>query len=207
MSFVGNFLGNLVGGITGSKQAAQGAQNAAATQAQSAQLGIDEQKREFDAFQKVLAPYVNAGTGALTAQQNLAGLNGADQQAQAIAALRGSPEFQALAQQGNDAILSNASATGGLRGGNTQAALAQFQPQLLAQLINQQYNRLGNITSIGQSSAAGVGNAGLQTGNNVAQLLQQQGAATAGGQLAAGNQVRQTFGDILKIGSAIAGGF
>ncbi|WP_449405980.1 hypothetical protein [Massilia phosphatilytica] len=36
------------------------------------------------------------------------------------------PRFQALQQQGNDAILANASATGGLRGGNVQGALGQF---------------------------------------------------------------------------------
>jgi hypothetical protein len=58
-------------------------------------------------------------------------------------------------------------ATGGLRGGNVQAALGQFQPQLLAQLIDQQYSRLGGLTSIGQNAAAGVGNAGMSTGNSI----------------------------------------
>jgi hypothetical protein len=57
---------------------------------------------------------------------------------------------------------------------------------VLSQLINQQYNRLGGLAQMGQASAAGVGSAGLQTGSNIAQLLQAQGAAQAGGQLAAG---------------------
>lgn len=205
MSFIGNAIGKIVGGITGASQAADAAKDASQTQANSAQLGIDEQRRQFDAMQAALSPYMNAGTGALTGQQNLLGLNGAAAQQTAIGGIQSSPQFQALQQQGNDAILANASATGGLRGGNAQAALAQFSPALLSQLIQQQYSNLGGLTSIGQNSAAGVGNAGLQTGQNVANLLQQQGAATAGGQIAQGSVVRNTFGDLLKIGSTVAG--
>jgi hypothetical protein len=229
MSFIGNAIGKLVGGITGANQAADAAKEAAGTQAASAQLGIDEQRREFDlaqaeqrrqldAFQQLLAPYVNAGSGALTAQQDLVGLNGNGAQQEAIAKLQESPQYQALTRSGQDAILANASATGGLRGGNVQSALAQFQPTLLAQLIEQQYGRLGGLTALGQNSAVGEGTAGIntgsaiaqggmQTGANVANLLQQQGAATAGGQIAAGGTVRQAFGDLLKIGSLAAGAY
>lgn len=159
---------------------------AAGAQERAAQIGIDEQRRQFDAVQKLLAPYVGAGAGALTAQQNLIGLGGASAQQQAIQALQGSPQFAALTKQGENAILQNASATGGLRGGNTQAALAQYRPQLLSQLIDQQYGRLGGMVSIGQNAAAGTGNAGMQTGSGIAALLQQQGAAQAGAALNAG---------------------
>lgn len=169
-----------------SSSASSAANTAANAQTQSAQLGIDEQRRQFDAVQKLLSPFVNAGTGALGAQQDLLGTNGAGAQQSAIASIQGSPQFQALSQSGQDAILANASATGGLRGGNVQAALGQFQPQLLAQLIDQQYSRLGGLTSLGQNAAAGVGNAGMQTGNSITQLLGQQGSAAAGAALANG---------------------
>jgi hypothetical protein len=207
MSFIGNAIGKFVGGITGANQAADAAQSAAGTQAAAAQAGIDEQRRQFDALQQALAPYSNAGTSALAAQQNLLGLNGAGAQQTAINGIQSSPQFHALQQQGTNAILANASATGGLRGGSTQAALAQFSPQLLSQLIQQQYSNLGGLTSVGQNAAAGVGNAGMQTGSNIANLLQQQGAATAGGQIAQGSTARTAFGDLLKIGSTIAGAF
>ena len=117
--------------------------------------------------------------------------------------------------------MQGASATGGLRGGNIQGALAQFEPQLLSQLINQQYGRLGGLAAtggtvaqnlasgglsatgelarIGQASAAGVGTAGSQTGANIANLLGQQGAAMAGADIAQG----RAFGSIP---SGIAGG-
>jgi hypothetical protein len=200
-----SFISRTIGKLTGAQDQADAAQNAAATQAASAQAGIDEQRRQFDALQQALAPYFNAGTGALTAQQNLLGLNGADAQQTAIGGIQSSPQFQALQQQGTNAILANASATGGLRGGNTQAALAQFSPQLLSQLIQQQYSNLGGLTSVGQNAAAGVGNAGMQTGSNIANLLQQQGAANAGGQIAQGSVGAQGFGNVLQTIGAITG--
>ena len=169
----------LVSGYMGSKAAGK----AADAQSAAAQAGIEEQRRQFEEIQKLLSPFVTAGTGALAGQQDLLGLNGRGAQTSAVTALQDSPQFAALKQQGENSILANASATGGLRGGNVQAALAQFSPALLSQLIDQQYSRLGGLSSMGQNAAAGVGNAGMQTGSNVANLLQQQGAAQAGGAL------------------------
>lgn len=177
---------SLVGGYVSSKSQSKAANQAADAQTQSAQLGIEEQRRQFDAIQQLLSPFVNAGTGALGAQQNLLGLNGRDAQDVAYREIEDSPAFSALASQGEDAILASASATGGLRGGNVQGALAQFRPQLLAQLIDQHYSRLGGLTQIGQASAAGVGAAGQASGDAVTKLLQQQGAAGAGAALATG---------------------
>lgn len=175
--------------VVGGVAASNSAKKAANAQTASAQAGIDEQQRQFDALQALLKPYADAGQGALGAQQDLLGLNGNGTQQTAINGIQNSPQFQALLQQGNNSILQNASATGGLRGGNTQAALAQFSPRLLSSLIDQQYSRLGGITSIGQNAAAMTGNAGMQSGNSIAALLQQQGAAQAGSALAQGNAI------------------
>lgn len=196
MSVVAVAIGGsaLVGAYSASKSAKAGeraANTAADAQVQAAQLGIDEQQRQFDAIQALLNPYVQAGTGALGQQQDLLGSNGWGSQQSAIDSLKASPQFQSLLQQGESSILSNASATGGLRGGNTQSALAQFSPQLLAQTIEAQYGRLGGLSSMGQNAAAGVGNAGMQTGNSIAALLQQQGAAQAGGALGGANAYAQ----------------
>lgn len=201
MGFVSNFLGKL----TGAQDQADAIQQGAATQSASVDKGIAAQQAALDQFTKALAPFVNAGTGALTGQQNLLGLNGGDAQQTAISGLQSSPAYQALSQSGQDAILANASATGGLRGGNVQGALAQFQPQLLAQLIQQQYGNLGNLSTMGANAAAGVGNAGMQTGSNVANLLQQQGAAIAGGQIAQGSVGANGFGNLLGIGGGLIG--
>lgn len=181
-------LGGL--GAVGSMAAANAA---AGAQTAAAQSGIDEQRRQFDVVRGLLAPYVSAGSTGLSAQMGLLGLSGADAQQNAIAGIQAGPEFGALTQAGEQAILSNASATGGLRGGNTQAALAQFRPQVLSGLINQRLDRYGGLAAMGQNSAAGVGAAAQATGGNIAQLMQQQGAAAAGGALAGG----QAFGNLL----------
>lgn len=205
MSFVGDFLGNTVGGITGAKQAGEATQEAAATQAGFSQQAIDEQKRQFDAFVNLLGPYVAAGNQSLQAQQNLIGLGGANAQQQAISQLQQSPMFTSLSKQGENAILQNASATGGLRGGNIESSLANYRTDLLNNLINQQYTNLGGITSLGQSAASGTGNAGMQTAANVGNLLGQQGAALAGGIMGEGNIARQTFGDIMSMAGMATG--
>jgi hypothetical protein len=166
--------------------------------------GVDEQRRQFDSIRALLAPYTNAGNMALGGQLDLLGLNGEDAYQSAIDGVQGSPEFTAALKSGEDAILANASATGGLRGGNTQGALAQFRPALLAQTINSRFARLGGLTSLGQNAAAGVGNAGLATGRGVAELMQQGGAAQAGGFLAGGRADANMINSVFQ-GGALAG--
>jgi curli biogenesis system outer membrane secretion channel CsgG len=172
------------------------AKKAAGQQSAAAQLGIDEQRRQFDALQVLMKPYVGTGTTALGQQAALIGVSGPEAQQAAISALQQGPEFNALVRQGEESILQNAAATGGLRGGNVQGALAQFRPQVLSSLIEQQYNRLGGLSSMGQNAAVGVGNAGMQTGTNISNLLAQQGAAQAGGTLAAGQAWGNTIGSL-----------
>jgi hypothetical protein len=204
-----SFIGNILGGITGAKQAGRAAEQAGQTQAAAAQAGIDEQRRQFDSLVQLMSPYVQAGTGAMQQQQALIGLQGPEAQQQAVSGFEQSPLFQSMQQQGENAILQNASATGGLRGGNVQAALSQFRPQLLNQLIEQQYGRLGGLATMGQASAAGQASGGMQSASNVGNLLANQAQATAGGQIARGNVGRQAIGDLLSIGTSVAkfGGF
>ena len=192
-----------------SKAQSKSASSAAAAQSEGDRLAIEEQKRQFDAIQKLLAPYNQAGTQGLSAQQDLLGLNGAGQQTAAYDAIANSPAMAAYAQQGENALLQNASATGGLRGGNTQGALAQYRPQLLNQLINQQYANLGGMASIGQNAAAQTGNAGIQTGMNVSNLLQNTGSANAAAAMAQGQASANKWGAVGnmfgKLGGALVG--
>jgi len=204
MSFVGDLIGDVFGGITGASQQADAASQAASTQAAASAAGIAEQRRQFDKLVEIMAPYVTAGTGALGAQQALVGLGGPKAQQAAISGIEQSPIFQALSRQGEEALLQRASATGGLRGGNIQAALAQFRPQMLQQMIEQQYSQLGGLSSLGQASAAGQAAQGMQSASNIANLLANQGQAIAGGQMARGGVARQTFGDILGAAKVFA---
>jgi len=199
-----SFIGDLIGGITGAKSAGEAAQQGAATQAAAAGAGIEEQRRQFDKLVELMTPYIQAGTGAMGQQQALIGLSGPEAERAAIERISGGETFKALAAQGEEALLQRASATGGLRGGNVQAALSQFRPQVLNALIEQQYGRLGGFTQLGQASAAGQAASGMTSASNIGNLLANQAAATAGGQVARGNVGRQMFSDVLGIGKTIA---
>lgn len=201
------FIGDIIGDITGSNDAADAASKAGDLQYQAAIKGVEEQRRQFDKLVELMAPYVSAGTGAMGAQQNLLGLNGSGAQQSAINALSNSPQMQSMLKQGENALLQNASATGGLRGGNTQAALAQFRPQLLNQMIQQQFSNLGGLSQLGQASAAGQASAGMQTGANIGNLLQQGGAAQAGAAMAQGGATQQGFKNLLGLGGLIGSFF
>jgi hypothetical protein len=177
---------SVIGGAMQSKAAksaastAASAQERAAGEASQAQLeatrmGIDEQSRQFDAIQALFRPYVEAGGGALARQLDLIGIGGADRQQEAIRAIEMGPEFASMMRQGEEGILQNAAATGGLRGGNVQQALAKFRPEVLSSLLNQQYSRLGGISALGQNSAAGQAAQGQAFGANMANLYGQQG--------------------------------
>lgn len=187
-------------GIGGSLLASS-AERAAVGEATEAQeratlAGIEESRRQFDKLQDLLQPFVQAGEGAIGAQAALTGLGGPQLERQAIEAIQAGPEFEALTRTGEEAILQNVAATGGLRGGNVQAALAQFRPQILSQLINQRFGRLGGIAQLGQASAAGVGAGAIRTGENIAGLQLERGRVGAEGALARGATTAGLFGDI-----------
>ena len=184
----------LIGSAASGLIQADAAGDAADSQSAASMAGIAEQRRQFDTIRELLKPYVDVGGPALQAQRELIGLGG-DQQG-AINRLEQSPLFQSQVRQGEQALLQRASATGGLRGGNIQAALAQFRPQMLNAAIDQQYSRLGGLSSLGQQSAAGVGTAGQAMGSNISNLLGQQGAAQAGGALGQGAAYSNMFGNI-----------
>ncbi len=226
MSWLGSPTGQAVSQVGSAALQGATAQRASEQQAQAAQAAIDEQRRQFNALQAGLAPfqqagaqalggfapYQQAGTQAFQQQQALAGLQGQTAQQQAISALEQSPLYQSLAKQGEEAILQRASATGGLRGGNVQAALAQFRPAMLQQLIDQQYQRLGGfagtglettarLAGMGQSAAAMQGQGGMGMASNIGNLLAQQGQAQAGGTLG----TAQGIGQLFNIPSQMAG--
>lgn len=188
--------GSVITGVMTSNAQSDAASAAAGAQTASSEASIAEQRRQFDAVQKLLSPYVTAGKSAIGGQQGLLGLAGPAAQQRAIAVIESSPQFQSMMQQGENAILQNASATGGLRGGNVQATLAQFRPQLLSQLIESQFSKLGTISGLGQASAAGQAAAAQQTGANIDNALTQQGQAAAGAALAQGQAQAQMWGNI-----------
>lgn len=196
----------VAGSVIGGQQANRGASKAADAQVQAAQLGVEENRRQFDLVQTLLKPYVEGGTAAFKQQQNLLGLGGATSQQQAIGALQSSPFFQAQLNQGTNAILQNASATGGLRGGNVQGALSQFAPQLLQQTYQNQLANLGGLADAGLGAATGTGNAAQIAAAQNAQLFGDMGQAQAGAYLARAQNNQNMVGSLFGMAGNILGG-
>jgi hypothetical protein len=188
--------GSVITGVGGYFAQKGAAEEAAGAQRSASEAAIAEQRRQQAEMERLLSPYMQAGQGALGAQQALLGLSGPEAQKAAIAQLEQSPYAQAMLQQGAEGILQNASATGGLRGGNTQAALMEFRPAVLSQLIQQQMAQLGGLAGMGQQSALGAAGYGQQGTQGVMGQLGAMGQAQAGSALAQGQGMSNLFGGI-----------
>jgi hypothetical protein len=170
-------------GAKGQQKAAREAANA---QAAAGREAIAANAENFQQMKAMVQPYYTAGYDTLQSQLDLLGENGPEAQQKAIAYIASDPMAQAMAQQGEQGILQNASATGGLRGGNVQAALAQFRPQLLQSMINDRYSKLQGITQLGQAAAAQQASSQLNYGQQTSNLLTGIGNAQAQGLIGAG---------------------
>ncbi len=197
----------LISSWLGGRERRKASERASEAQQAMAKMAIDEQRRQFDRTQELLSPYVETGNNALTGYGDLLGLNGVKAQQGAVNNIEQSPMLQALYKQADNAILQNASATGGLRGGNTQEALADNRMNMLYQNILQQQQNLGGLATMGQNSASGVGNAGMTMANNVGSQLNGIGASMAGNHLAQGQaksdmykSINQGLGALLGMG-------
>lgn len=179
-------VASVAGGAMAASAQKKAAKRAAAAQVASDQMAIDEQRRQFDATRADLLPWQTAGKAALSNQGDLLGLNGAGVQQSSIDQLKNSPLYQSLFGNGQETILANAAATGGLRGGNTQSALANFGRDTLAGVIQQQVANLGAVSEQGQGAATQTGVFGANATNAISNLLQSQGQARAGAYLASG---------------------
>lgn len=197
------WLGNLWDDITGNTAA----KTAAAATTAANQASIAEQRQYFNIMQEQLSPYTEAGSAALQQQMALSGALGTEAQAAAYSGIQGSEAFQNALAAGETSILQNAAATGGLRGGNTQAALAQYAPSLLNDYVQNQYANLGSLSQLGQASAAAVGTGALSTGSSISDALTSSGNTQAQLAMAQYQNSANTVGNLLNFGVGLAGLF
>jgi len=108
------------------------------------------------AQQKANQPWAESGQKALTMQQNLLGLNGAEAM---NSAYMENPAHQFAQSQMEQALMRNASATGGLRGSDVQRELAQYTSGLTNQNIQNQLSQLGFMNEQGRMATGNIGDA------------------------------------------------
>ncbi len=167
-------------GVMGSNAA----DKAARRQQESADAGIASQERMFDKSLELQQPYRDAGYAALPDLQRLSTAKGRNDELQGFYA---GPEFKQLQAQTEEQQLRNAAATGGIRGGANQAALATIAPQLGQQYLSSRYNNLTGLANMGMGAASQGASGALGLGQGMSALQQQAGAAQAQNALAQGN--------------------
>lgn len=175
-----SWLSSLINGFTG-KTRAHAATKAAGVEAGAIDQGIGAVQQQGQVAQQALAPFQKTGVSALGGESDLLGLNGGGPQQASIDALKASPLYQSLFHNGQEAVLANASATGGLRGGNVQHSLANFGTDTLAQVIQQHLQNLGGLSSQGLAAAGTQGELGQGNAGQLAALFGAKGAVQGGG--------------------------
>jgi len=212
-----------VGANAAANTQAGAAGNAAQLQATEAQNALNFQKQEFSTNQANIAPYLQAGQGAIGTLSNLTSTPGQGlltpwtQQFQAPTATQAAaqPGYQFALQQGTNALQNSAASSGNLLSGNEAAAQQQYGQQLgqedyqqvynnaltqYQQSYNQfqqnqsnTYNRLAGVAGTGQVAAGQLSSAGQAAANNVGNISLTTGA--------------QQGQDIQNAGAATASGY
>jgi hypothetical protein len=160
-------LGGIFGDIVGAKSNSHAIAHATNQQITGINQAIGEQQGQMAQNRTDEAPYTGFGSESVGALGDLLGLNGPDASAKAIAALKSSPIFQSLFNTGQEAVLQNASATGGVRGGNTQGALYELGSNTLSDVIQNQMKNLFGGAQLGANATGNLINVNQQGANNI----------------------------------------
>lgn len=213
-----SFIGGLFGG---------GSQKKASQQATDAMVaaynrGIDVQDKQYQQTRQDYMPYTQAGNNAVTSLDGLIRAAYGDPtqgrptvatgemtsaQADLESRLKGTPLYQSLFRNGEEAILQNASATGGLRGGNTARGLADFGSDTLLNVYNNQLSNLYGLANLGIGATGSVANAGANNANNTTALLGNIGQAQAANYLTKGGINARNWQNAGSFLDGVAGAF
>lgn len=92
-----------------------------------------------------------------------------------------SPGYQFIRDEGHRDLGNSFAARGGAFSGNALRGLSQFNQGLASQDFYNFVNQMNSMAGLGQTAAGQSGNAALQTGANVGNLMAAQGNARASG--------------------------
>ena len=186
------------GSILGALSSRSASKRAAKAQQKGVDTATQEQRRQFDITQQNLSPFQEAGVAALGQQQALIGLSGEEAQQQAFAGLAESPGQQFLRDRAQKNLVRNASAIGGLGGGNVRSALVQQGVGFAQQDLQNQFGRLGQIAGQGQGAATSIGQFGQSTSGNISNLALQSGNIRASGIQQQNQALQQGLGGLFS---------
>jgi hypothetical protein len=143
-------------------------------QAGAAKSGQNQAQAQFQQQRGDLAPYRDAAVPALNAQSDLLGLNGQPAADAAMANFQQSPGYQWQLTQGLRGVDAGAAASGMLRSGATLKAEDTYAQGLANQDFTNYYNRLYDLSKLGENAAAGNASTATAAGNSAASAANTQ---------------------------------
>jgi hypothetical protein len=123
-----------------------------------------------------LAPFRTAGTNALGVASDLSGANGPDAATAAGANFHTDPGYEFQYNQGLRAVDAGAASKGILHSGATIKGEETFATGLADQSFSNYYNRLFNLSQLGETAAAGGAALAQSAGNTQANITGNLGA-------------------------------
>lgn len=178
-------LFSFVGGLFGGGSQKKASQKATDALVAAANRGIDIQNQQYQQTRADYMPYTQAGNAAMAdLSQLVTGYDG--NSAGLTARIKADPLYESLYRNGEEALLQNAAATGGLRGGNTQRGLADFGADTLSTVYQQILGNLGGVAGMGLGATGSVAGFGANAANATTDLTGQIGQAQANNFLAKG---------------------
>ena len=198
---LGGPTGALIGGtLGGGIDAGNAAQSAADTQVAGADRASQLQYKMWQEQQAMNKPWLEAGGRALTK------LEGAvDYTPFSYDKMTADPGYAFRLSEGQKALDNQAAARGGLISGNALKAATAYGQNMGSQEYTNAFNRyqterqaklgpLQSLAGVGQTTAAGLGQAGQNYANNVGQNYLGAANAQAAGQVGSANAWNQALG-------------
>ncbi len=185
--FEGLIGGSIISGIMGSRSARRSSQ----AQQHAADASIAEQRRQLETLRGDVAPFREAGVGAVN---QLSQLFGGD-----MSQFQTSPDFQFRRGEGLEGIAQTLGAGGqGAFSGNALRGLNEYNSNLASGEFGNFVNRRLALAGLGGQAASLSGQAAQNTGVNVGNALMQQGNARASGILGQGVGINQGINGIMQ---------
>lgn len=182
---------------------------AGSQQAGAAKKSAKLQQQQYQQTRADEMPYMDAGKKALADIQNGIAPGGDLVRPFTIDDYHRSPGYNFQMQEGDNAILNNASALGGVRGGNTLRALRQFGQGVANQDFEQSYQdfvanqgrkfgMLDTLAAGGENAASQTGTFGANAATNAGNNLTGAANANAAGAVGAADAIGGGINNYLQ---------
>jgi len=209
----GGDVGGIIGDITGSNAAAEAAKEGVRLSSEatlaSTEKNIDFQKWLWGEQKELLAPYREAGAGALSGYQE------AISQPFTEDSMQLDPGYDFRLSEGMKGIENSAAAKGMQLSGRTLKGLGRYAQNFASNEFQNAYNRrqqgisnLYNLATMGQSAAAGTAQQGTAAGAQISNSILRGGQAQSQMYSDLGNinsaQAMAPFNSLMQIGGLAA---